>query len=389
MKKNKIFFVLIVSTVLLSACQSANSKPIRTESVTDPVLQTTDQTEETGMENEPASPVISENNAYPMDTNVKVGIVMDLSLADAIRYELGYDKEHILTYADLENVTSLWVFEEKINSLKGISLLVNLSDLRISSGNIEDISELGELSNLNSIDISNSYIREIPDLSGNAGLETIYFCGNLIEDVSSLSRLENLKYVTLTDNRINSIEQLGNLSQIESLAIDNNCILDYEKISDNSRLINAINEGSQCTYEQCLEVEQRAKAIVDTFPNDISELELEKIIYQYVIDNMEYEIEDRPMAAFSYHAITKGIGVCGDYAELFCILARHAGLEAYVCGSDTHAWNIVKIDDRYYHCDALWDEPEEEWVYFNQSTEYILTISDHWHDVNRYPKNKE
>ena len=64
---------------------------------------------------------------------------------------------------------------------------------------------------------------------------------------------------------------------------------------------------------------------------------------------------------------------------------RINSFEAYECGSDTHAWNIVKIDGVYYHCDALWDENVDEWIYFNKSTGYIYNLPDRMHDLRRYP----
>lgn len=325
---------------------------------------------------------------HELDINVESGIEMDLTLANAVRAELGYDSEQLLTYNDLENITYIGAFEEPITSLEGVSLLTNLTDIRISSGYITDISELNGLQSLNCIDIANCYITEIPDLSDCPMLTTLYLVNNLVEDISVLNDIDSLEYVNIAGNRISSIASIKDVTYIKSLSIDNNCILDYDVIQDNEAIIAAIDEGSQGKYEQFLAVENMAKDIVATFPDDISELELERIIYQYVIDNMEFEVVSCPSNVFGYYGLFDGIGVCGDYAELFCILANHAGLEAYVCSSDTHAWNIVKIDGKYYHCDALWDEVEEQWQYFNRSEEFILEIPDHVYDVKRYPSCK-
>ncbi len=327
----------------------------------------------------------SDNEGYQFDDNVEDGIVIDMTLANAIRTELGYDSGQQLTYSDLENITYIGAFEEPITSLKGVSLLTNLTDIRISSGYITDISELNGLQNLNCIDIANCYITEIPDLSDCPMLTTIYLANNLVEDISALNDIDSLEYVDLANNRVTGIASIKDVTHIESLAIDNNCILDYALISDNDALTGAIDNGSQGKYAQFLLTENKAKEIVAAFPKDVSELELEKTIYQYVIDNMEFEVVSVPANAFGYYGLFEGIGVCGDYAEMFCILANHAGLEAYVCSSETHAWNIVKIDGKYYHCDALWDEVEEEWKYFNCSAEYILDTPDHTYEVERYP----
>ena len=220
----------------------------------------------------------------------------------------------------------------------------------MTEGKISDISELKELKNLTFIDISNCYISEIPDFSELTNLESLYLCDNLVEDISPVNNIENLKYVNLSSNRIKSIKPLKEYKGLEGLSIDGNCILDYYTIEENRELIGAIDYFSQCKYSQCIEVEEKAKEIVETFPKNLTELELEKEIYQYIIDNMEYEVVDGNTTAFGHQALMEGIGVCGHYAEGFCLLANHAGLEAYVCGSDTHAWNIVNIDGKYGTC---------------------------------------
>ena len=57
-------------------------------------------------------------------------------------------------------------------------------------------------------------------------------------------------------------------------------------------------------------------------------------------------------------------GVCQHFSELFARLARHAGLEVYVVNGYTrtngkvdnlsHAWNIIKTNDKYSFIDATW-----------------------------------
>ena len=308
---------------------------------------------------------------------------MDPILHKAICESLGYEGDTELTDEDYLNVVSISIFNEDIQSIEGIAKLSNLMYLTISGGELTDISELARLDNIVSIDVSNNYVSEIPDFSNCKSIETIYIGGNLIEDISRLNEINTLKYVNISNNKIKSLEALKDNTVIESLIIDNNCILGYDSIAENRSLTRAIDNGSQTTFERCFETEQMAKAIVDTFPKNLSDLELEKYIYQYVIDNMEYEIVYRESTAFGYYSLKEGVGVCGDYAELFCILANHAGLEAYVCSSSTHAWNTVVIDGEKYHCDALWDQGREEWLYFNISGEEMGQVADHSFDERK------
>lgn len=322
---------------------------------------------------------------FEADENVESGIEIDKTLANAIRSEFGYSEDQILTYQDLENVTYLAPWHQEITSLKGISLLKNLQEIHINNGYIEDISEIAKLKEIRFIDITNCYIKEIPNLSKCSTLESLYLNGNMIEDISPVANVKSLKYVSLDNNFIRSIKPLKNVDFLETLIIDSNCILDYSSIKDSRSLITAYDNGAQGSYEQALELENHVKEIVDSFPKGLSELELEKLVYKYVKDNMYYSEDIKEPSVYGYDAIMNGWGVCGDYSEAFALIANHAGIETYNCSSENHAWNIVKIDGVYYHCDALWDEDVAEWNYFNKSTGYIYNIEDHMHNLRRYP----
>lgn len=327
--------------------------------------------------------------AYEADPNTEQGIEIDSTLADAVRNELGFENGHCLTLENLESITSLYIFDEPVTTIKGISLLKNLCDIRISSGYIEDISELAKLENLDTIDIANCYIKEIPDFSGCHVLTSLYLSGNMIEDISPIADIPSLRYVNLESNYIRSIEPLKNVENIESLAIQSNCIVDYASICENSALISAIDSGSQSVYAESLDIENRAKQIVASLPGGLNALQTEAAVYQYVMENMVYEEAIRPVHAYGYSGLVEGKGVCGDYAEMFCLLANHAGIDAYLCHSDDHAWNIVRIDGKYYHCDSLWDDNLAEWTHFNRSTGYMLNLPSHMYDVRKYPTCNE
>lgn len=322
---------------------------------------------------------------FEADNNVEEGIEIDSTLAIAIRLELGYDNDVKLTCSDLESVTYLASFENPVTSVKGISLLKNLEELHLGRGYVTDISELAQLKNIRYIDITGCYITEIPDFSDCRELESLYLGGNLIEDISPLAAMQSLKYVNLDNNRIKRVESIKNVTSLEMLMIENNCIVDYSTLKENQSIIDAINNGSQGSYEEAVMLENKAKEVVDSLPDNLTELETEIELYKYIMNNMVYDESERPAHSYGYSFLIDGRGVCGDYAEGFCLLANHAGLEAYVCASDTHAWNIVKIDGKYYHCDSLWDDDAVQWNYFNKSTSYIYNVPEHTYDLQRYP----
>ncbi len=95
--------------------------------------------------------------------------------------------------------------------------------------------------------------------------------------------------------------------------------------------------------------------------------DFEKIsrIYEYITKNVAYDYAavadpdpyDRsPFSA--YGALIEKSAVCEGYAKLFYRLALEVGIDArYITGDagGPHAWNIVKLNDRYYNMDTTWD----------------------------------
>ena len=119
-------------------------------------------------------------------------------------------------------------------------------------------------------------------------------------------------------------------------------------------------------------------------------------LYAYIIDNVTYDESSRNSRPFGYWALCKGKGVCGDYAEGLCLLARHAGLVCKVVSSETHAFNAVELDGKWYLFDSLWDDIAEgvptddsTWNYFGFTTEEAFAMPHHVYDTKRYPVSEQ
>ena len=55
-----------------------------------------------------------------------------------------------------------------------------------------------------------------------------------------------------------------------------------------------------------------------------------------------------------------GVVVCQSYAAVLNHLMRDMGFVSYALTSDTHAWNAVKLDGKWYAIDSTWDDPTGE-----------------------------
>lgn len=129
-----------------------------------------------------------------------------------------------------------------------------------------------------------------------------------------------------------------------------------------------IYEGEEKERRQS-EIESEAARILENVPAQSGEYEKIKYIYEYLIENVTY-VEDAPDNQNIYSAIVCKESVCAGYAKANQYLLEQLGIPCiYVVGmataqdgTDSHAWNIVKCDDKYYYVDVTWGD----WIWIDE-----------------------
>ncbi|MDX5866707.1 S-layer homology domain-containing protein [Bacillus cereus group sp. BfR-BA-01119] len=147
------------------------------------------------------------------------------------------------------------------------------------------------------------------------------------------------------------------------------------------------------TKEQTEYVMKQAKAIVSSITQvGMDDHEKVKAIHDYVVKHVSYDTSYKAYTA--YEALVNRSAVCQGYALLTYQLLKEAGIENhFVTGTgdgQPHAWNLVKIENKWYHLDTTFDDPlpDEQgrvtYSYFNLSDEQIARN----HEWNRgdYPQ---
>ena len=96
-----------------------------------------------------------------------------------------------------------------------------------------------------------------------------------------------------------------------------------------------------------------------------------KAVHDYMVVNYKYDVDfesglyGKDTYAF-YGLLKNDTGVCQAYAELFYLFMGYLDIECYYLGgwakgssgkNEPHAWNVVYIDDGYYHVDVTFDDP--------------------------------
>ncbi len=96
-----------------------------------------------------------------------------------------------------------------------------------------------------------------------------------------------------------------------------------------------------------------------------------KAVHDYMVVNYKYDVDfesglyGKDTYAF-YGLLKNGTGVCQAYAELFYMFMGYLDIECYYLGGwakgtsgkyESHAWNVVYIDNGFYHVDVTFDDP--------------------------------
>jgi transglutaminase-like putative cysteine protease len=117
----------------------------------------------------------------------------------------------------------------------------------------------------------------------------------------------------------------------------------------------------------------------------------EKAIHDYIVTRITYDTTLKNYNA--YEALKYGLTVCNGYAQLAYKMLKESGIETKIVvgtgNGENHAWNLVKLDNIWYHLDCTWDDPIPDvkgrilYNYFNLSDKEIS--KDHVFENLDYP----
>ncbi|MCR5214666.1 MAG: hypothetical protein K6E10_09630 [Eubacterium sp.] len=142
--------------------------------------------------------------------------------------------------------------------------------------------------------------------------------------------------------------------------------------------------------EEIIKLENKINNIVRSIikigeqANLSSKYEWELYLHDFLADKVDYEKGD-----LSYHKVHSVIGpllfnrsVCEGYAKAFKLLCDAVNLPCIILHgiaddkktSENHAWNMVRIDKKYYHVDTTWDSCNKNNGHVNHK---LLNVTDY------------
>lgn len=104
------------------------------------------------------------------------------------------------------------------------------------------------------------------------------------------------------------------------------------------------------------EIDKATEEILLYISPDMTDFEKIMTVHDYMINNYAYNINDTDQ---TFLIMLDKAGVCAAYSEAFQHMMNVLGIESTLVSSEEmgHIWNMVKIDDRWYHVDVTWDDP--------------------------------
>ena len=109
-------------------------------------------------------------------------------------------------------------------------------------------------------------------------------------------------------------------------------------------------------------------------------------LYKILQKNIVYDVEElnaisggftkNPFSHNAYGALVNKKAVCDGFSSAFALVAQKLGFDCTVISGQSgyssagyieHAWNIIKLRDKYYHLDCTWDTRSYE-----QSSEFFF-----------------
>lgn len=105
------------------------------------------------------------------------------------------------------------------------------------------------------------------------------------------------------------------------------------------------------------EIDAVVEQWLSNLPADASDYDKAKYVYETLITNCDYDVN----ATDNQNIISvflNGSTVCQGYADATSYLLNQLGIQSTIivgtANNESHAWNMVRLDDQYYYIDTTW-----------------------------------
>lgn len=157
--------------------------------------------------------------------------------------------------------------------------------------------------------------------------------------------------------------------------------------SEDESIVYTIKPKYTCDSAQAAamksELDTKADEIISSITDDMTDMDIVKLFHDYIILNCDYRQQSENYDN-AYGALIEGKATCEGYSRAMAFLCGKAGIVCELVKGNVpeeHMWNMVVIDNAWYHIDLTWDDPilsvyDKDYVgyyYFNLSDDQLYT----------------
>lgn len=230
-----------------------------------------------------------------------------------------------------------------------------------------------------------------------------------VQTVTNISDLQKLIQVNLTNRETNftlnfsgdTTHMMDNLETVFTQARQtddylNTSLTSWEyKVSGTTKkatlefIVGYLTTKAQEDY-----IDASVQTLVPTLiSSDMSDVAKEKAFHDWLIKNVAYDYTLSQRTA--YTALTTGKTVCTGYTMLMNKMLSQAGIKSYIIAGylsetgssipnterENHVWNLVQVDNQWYHLDVTndWNNPDS-YMFFNKGSQFMKEKGFTWHE---------
>ena len=184
----------------------------------------------------------------------------------------------------------------------------------------------------------------------NSGVEEFtFYCDDsyatCIEDVNAL--MNNKETLSHVNNFVHPYNSFDNVS------------ISYDEYGEIKLVINKVYSQNDIALIDA----KVDKIIKNRIKSNMTNKQKIEVIHNYIINHGKYATDsirkknsEKPYSKAN-SILIDGYGLCGAYADAMAIFLEKMGIDNYKIASESHIWNLVKVNNKWLHLDLTWDDP--------------------------------
>ncbi len=192
----------------------------------------------------------------------------------------------------------------------------------------------------------------------------------VLEAINTFTSEINDFSASVTDSQIQKIVDFIQRDHPEIFWFQHGAVFYFDKMT---RIVSRVELKYCMTQEEAEKrqekIDMATKSFLTSVTDDMSDYEATLHIYENIIQLVDYDtigLERQRRTTVSvevpddlrsiYGVFVNKKAVCAGYAKAMQYLLNLCGIECTYVTSDSHAWNLIKLEGDYYHMDVTWGD---------------------------------